>query len=187
MNVVTVIKKVVAPLQRRVMSMISRGIVVLVNDSTKIQTTQVSVMAGEVQSNVERLQQFGFTSVPLPGAEAVVLYVGGSRDHGVVIAADNRQLRITSLKPGEACVYNSQGDLVHVKAGEILIKHSLKVKVESSQVEIGTEGLEKVLMGETFKAAFEAHTHIGNLGAPTGTPVQPLPLTTLSQTVKIGL
>lgn len=45
-----------------------------------------------------------------------------------------------------------------------------KVVVDSPNIELGTGALEAVIKGETFQRLFNAHTHIGNLGAPTSIP-----------------
>lgn len=45
-----------------------------------------------------------------------------------------------------------------------------KVVVDSPNIELGTGVLEAVIKGETFQRLFNAHTHIGNLGAPTSIP-----------------
>jgi hypothetical protein len=59
-----------------------------------------------------------------------------------------------------------------------------KVVVDSPNIELGTDSLEAVIKGETFQRLFNAHTHIGNLGAATSTPTIPLNGSELSQVTK---
>jgi phage gp45-like len=102
-------------LQVRVLNTIARAVVQRVNDGRKIQILQVGVLAGEDVDDAERFQSYGFSSVPLAGAEAVILFPGGDRGHGLVVAVDDRRYRPTGGEPGEVVVYNSEGATVRLK------------------------------------------------------------------------
>lgn len=109
------VARVVAPLQRRVRLMVARGIVELVNDATKAQTLQVTLLADEVRSDVERWEQYGLASVPPKGAEALWLSVGGDRSHGAVVAVMDRTVRPTGvLAEGDVALFTRRGVGVHV-------------------------------------------------------------------------
>lgn len=110
--------KLSAPLARRVRLLVGRGILRLVNDGLKLQGVQVSLLADEVHDNVERFQEYGFTSHPHPGAEAIALSVGGSRDHAVVISIDDRRYRLKGLGAGEVALYDDQGQVIRLKRGK---------------------------------------------------------------------
>ena len=66
----------------------------------------------------------------------------------------------------------------------VTVKTTNKVVIDSPNIELGTGALEAVIKGETFQKLFNAHTHIGNLGAPTSPPVVPLTGTELSLVTK---
>lgn len=100
--------------------MVSRAVVKLVGDNTQLQQLQISLLEDEARSIVERFQQYGFTSVPFPEAEAVALSVGGSRSHMVVIAVDDRRYRKRDMEPGETAIYTDEGDYVLIKRGRIV-------------------------------------------------------------------
>ena len=100
MNVVATIEKMLAPLRTRVANLVARAVVQLVNDGTKLQVVQLEVLEGETRDGCERFQEYGFTSVPLAGSEAVVLFVGGRRDHPLVVAVDDRRYRKKNLAAG---------------------------------------------------------------------------------------
>ena len=57
----------------RVRLAIGRAVLGLVNDAAKLQAVQVMVRSGEVRDRAEHFQHYGFTSVPLPGAEGIGL------------------------------------------------------------------------------------------------------------------
>jgi hypothetical protein len=42
--------------------------------------------------------------------------------------------------------------------------------VDGSTIKLGQNAVESVIKGDTFKDLYNAHTHIGNLGVPTGPP-----------------
>ena len=93
-------------------NLISRGVVTRTDDAPKMQTLQITLLEDEVQDGVERFQQYGLTSRPLEGAEAVCFFVGADRSHPVVLAVDDRRFRFTTLKPGEVCLYTDEGDSI---------------------------------------------------------------------------
>lgn len=113
MDIVAVIDKLSAPLRRRVRLMVSRAVLAAVNDAGGIQVVQVKLLEGEVRDGVERMQNYGVSSVPLPGAEGVMVCVGGDRDHGIVIAMDDRRYRIKGLQAGEVAVYTDEDKEPH--------------------------------------------------------------------------
>jgi len=107
-------------LKARVMLTVARAVVGLVDDAKKLQSIQVGMLTDESRDNVERFQEYGITSVPHPGAEAVVVHVGGNREHGLVIAVDDRRYRVKGLAAGEVCIYSDEGDKVHFKRGKVV-------------------------------------------------------------------
>jgi hypothetical protein len=63
---------------------------------------------------------------------------------------------------------------VNVKAKDVIIDHA-------STIELGKGATEKVILGNKFMTLFNAHTHVGNLGAPTSPPIKPMTPAELSQ------
>ena len=100
-----IVARLVAPLKRRVDTMISRAVLTLITDTLKIQNVQVSGVDGELISDLENFQPQGFTAVAKPGAEALILSVGGVRAAAVVIGVNDRTCRPTGMGPGDACIY----------------------------------------------------------------------------------
>jgi len=105
---------------RKIHGMAARCVLRLVNDGLKMQAVQVGVLADETIDDVERVQNYGLTSVPLPGAEGICLFLGADRAHGVVIAMDDRRYRLKGLKGGEVALYTDEGDSVVLKRGRIM-------------------------------------------------------------------
>lgn len=106
-----------APLQRRMATLIGRCILSAAQSGAGVQTVTVKIMADEEMRGVEYLESYGFTSVPHPGAEGVVLDVAGQRASCVAIALGNRQYRLRGLKTGEVALYTDEGDSIILKKG----------------------------------------------------------------------
>ena len=138
---IAALQKLIAPLHRRVMNLVGRAVVKSIDDAKKLQLAQVELLPGEVRDEIENFQNYGFTSVPKAGAECVVLFVGGRRDHGLAIATDDRRYRIRNLNDGEVCVYNDTGAKIVLKANgdiELTPKSGQKVKLVSDVEVTGT-------------------------------------------------
>lgn len=183
------IRKLIEPVSRRISLLVSRGVIRLTKDSTAgNQRLQADLLAGETRDDLERVQEYGFTSRPLSGAEAVVIFPGGSREFGLVIAVDDRRYRIKTLEEGEVALYTDEGDKVHLKRGGLIeIQAASKVVVSSPLVELGAGTLEKAINGEAFQTFFNSHVHTSTpSGSPTTPPTSPMTSGQLSTKVKVA-
>ncbi|EYC51698.1 hypothetical protein AZ34_11830 [Hylemonella gracilis str. Niagara R] len=169
------------PLRSRVQLMVGRAILKVVDDAGAIQRVQMSALAGEL-IEAERVQQYGFSSVPLQGAEAVFLAVGGDRGHAVVVAADDRRHRPRELKAGEVCLYNNKGAFIlldkdghaTVSAPMVTLVASDKVRIDAPTAEFTGDVVDNcetntVTMAQ-MRTIFNLHTQPvsgGTAGAPT--------------------
>ena len=109
------VQKMLGPVSNRIKLMVARGVLKRTNDKGGLQTAQVSLLEDELRDNVERVQDYGFTSNPLGGAEAITIFVGGNRDHGLIIKVDDRRYRLKGLKGGEVALYTDEGDYAWFK------------------------------------------------------------------------
>lgn len=133
--------RLIAPLQRRVQLMVGRCILRAVNDDRKVQFVQVTMSEGEVREG-ERMQSYGFTSVPHPDCEGVAVAVGGNRNHLLVIASDDRRYRLKGLKSGEVALYDDLGQVVKLGRDgiEVESKGSIKVTAAEGAEIVATQG-----------------------------------------------
>lgn len=135
-DIAGLIGQLLRPLKVRIANSIARGVVQLVDDATKLQLLQVAVLqllrkGNEDIDDCERFQNYGFSSVPLPGAEAVLLFPNGDRGHPLVLAVDDRRHRPTSGQPGEVAIYTDEGDFVRLARGHIVLVDGATVKLGS--------------------------------------------------------
>lgn len=111
---------------RKMRNIVARGVVSLVRDDLKMQTNQIRLLDGEIIDGAERVQQYGFSSHPLGGAECFVAFSGAAREHPLVFSVDDRRYRIKSSQAGEVVIYTDEGDYIHLKRDntiEVKTKH----------------------------------------------------------------
>lgn len=123
-------------IESRVRGMIGRAIVRLVDDAHQAQELQLELLDSESQDAVERLQNYGFTAHPHPGAEAMIGFVGGLRSHGVVIAVEDRRYRLQGLEQGEVALYDDLGNVVKLGRNAIEITAETRLVVNAPEIEV---------------------------------------------------
>src|SRR5699024_10133422 len=100
------IHKLTRHLQRAIHATITRGTVLASTASRKRVQLKIGLRAQEVADDVELLEPYGLTTIPLPDHDGVMtLAVGGDGSHRVAIMAGGRAHRPTDLEPGEVCLY----------------------------------------------------------------------------------
>ena len=140
-----IVSRMLAPLRRRVELMVARGVLSLVKEGGNLQYVQARLSASETRDGVERFEEYGLASVPLDGCEAVLVFVGGNRGHGLCIGTNDRRHRPTDLQPGETCLYTHEGDRITLKQGRVIeISGGAKVVVNTTDAEINASGSAKV-------------------------------------------
>jgi phage baseplate assembly protein V len=159
-----------------------------------VQLAQAEALAGERLQAAELFQHFGFTSAPPPGTQLIVLPLGGSTAHSVIIATENGAYRV-DVQSGEACIYSMWGDKVHLKQERIEVETKVFHLKASEQVIFETPALTMQGTGGGAAAAtmtgslhttgaitsdgdhvaggvsLEHHTHPGDSGGTTGEPI----------------
>lgn len=167
---IDLVRRIVAPLATRVSNMVGRAVVRAVNDGAKVQLLQLELLSGEIRDEVERFQNYGFTSRPRDGAEAAVIFVGGRREHGLVVGVDDRRSRLTNLEPGEVATYSDSGATITLKANgdvEVTPKSGQKLKIAADVEVTGTLTASSDVVGGG--KSLKNHTHAsGTLTSPSG-------------------
>lgn len=150
--------------------LVGRCVLSLINDVPKTQELQIEAWAGDVQDQVEHFQQFGFTAVPVPGAEGIVVFVGGEHDHPVVLAVEDRRHRVSGLSGGESAMYNTSGHrlvLYHDRAELTTLKYVVNA---SDSIQFNTPLT-------TFSGEVIAMGNISDLGGSPGNSMANLRVT----------
>lgn len=137
------------------------------NSHGKLIGVDMQGLSGESVSG-ELFQHYGFSSAPLPGAEYLVIPVGGNSKHAIVAASEDGRYRI-GLQDGEVSIYTDEGDYVHLKRGRVVeivtdtlvVKAGKKVRFETPIVEMS--GDQRV--GSNIKADGEIEDHTRSMQA----------------------
>ncbi|QOT75050.1 phage baseplate assembly protein V [Cupriavidus basilensis] len=125
----------------RVRMLVGRGRITTGNDAGGVQQQQVQLADVETGDNRPRVAEFGFTSMPPTGSDAVVVFLSGDRSAGVIIGTNHQASRPRNLKPGETmvfsldgkCVYLSDaGIVVEAKGQDVTVREAATVTVEAS-------------------------------------------------------
>jgi phage baseplate assembly protein V len=122
----------------------TRVVLQSVDDASKMQTNKAIGLEGELVEGIERFQNYGFSSSPLPGTEIIAVPVGGDRSHLVAVGCDDRNSRLKDVKPGEVAMYSHNGDYIRLnsdnkleaKTKESVIDSTVKSEFKSPQIAI---------------------------------------------------
>ncbi len=107
----------------RVLLSLARALVTTVNDAGGVQMMQVKLNALETRDNTPRIPEFGLTSNPPVGSDAIVVFLGGDRSNGVVLGTVHQASRPKNLGPGETMLYSQDGKYVYLTAsGGIVVE-----------------------------------------------------------------
>jgi phage baseplate assembly protein V len=124
------------------MNMVSRGVIAQSDDEPGMQQIQISLLHDEAKVAVERMQNYGFSSNAPADSEVLCVFIGGGRDHGVIVATDDRATRLTGLGPGEVAIYTDEGDSIVLKRDNTVEVTCKKLVINSEdRIEIKTKEL----------------------------------------------
>lgn len=166
----------IARLLRSVGMMVGRAIIRLSDDSQSIQTLQLDLLRGETQPRVTRFQEYGFTSNPLPGAEAAVIFLGGARSQGLVIATEDRRYRLVGMQGGEVALYTDEGDHIWFKRGRVIeMTAGTKVVMNTPRLEVTGDIIDQTGTGnahtvKNMRDIYNGHHHSDPQGGSVGVP-----------------
>ena len=178
-------------LSQRVMSALARATISLVDDNGKVQLLQLQVSALQSIDRVPRFAEYGMTSNPPANSEAIVVFVGGDRSNGVVIATGNAQYRVTGLATGEVCVHDDTGQKVYLSQSgmrldgggkQITLTNTPRVRAETVLLECTGDIVDNCdTTGRSMVAdrqIYDAHNHnfvaaSGSANLTTNVPNQP--------------
>ena len=129
-------------------------------------TAQVKLPeTGEVRDDTPVLSLYGVSSRPRPGADAAVLFLGGNRGAGVVIASGDGSFTI-ELNPGEVALHTHDGTHVHLKlGGKVSVKASVEVEIDTPLLRVTGD-----VVASGISLVHHKHGGVQSGGSQTGEP-----------------
>lgn len=106
------LESLIEPVMKRLALIVGRCVILASKYKDGELLADVELVAGEKRRGLEFLQQFGFSSRPKGDVEGVALFIGGSRDNGVVISTRGE---CPDLKKGEVRMHSPFGTSITLK------------------------------------------------------------------------
>ena len=125
------ITKLLNPIKRKIYLLIGRAILTAVNNTGKVgfhdsgsrknpQRVQVTGLAGETLTDLDRFQEYGFETYPKTGtAEAVLISPDGTRANAFIVMIQDNEYRPDDLNEGDSCQYDADNARVLCSGGKI--------------------------------------------------------------------
>lgn len=105
-----------AQIFRRLQLLVAQGTAAMVGHDK----LQAKVLDNEVLGNIKRVEPYGFSYRPKPGAQAYLVFPGGDRSLGIALIVGDRQYNL-ELLPGEVALHDDQGQKVHLARGGMVL------------------------------------------------------------------
>ncbi len=150
----------------------------------------------EIEGSYENAHSLIYDTVTEGG-----LKVFFTEEKGLMLDYQEVQFNIKNDK--SVFITNPNGDTIELKDdGNLTIKVKKDVKIEcenakvtakksihldcskNASIKLGASVTDQVILGNKFQQYFNTHQHLGNLGAPTGPPINPSTPDHLSKVVK---
>lgn len=163
-------QRMIASVARQARALLQRG-ELLMHAEKRISMAQIRLGLDGIFDHVERFQNYGFTSSPLPGAEIVTARMGADV---VIIATEDRRYRLTTLRPGEVALYTDEGDYVLLSRDGIVLNSRRGITIQGDVTVNGSVTAQTVadVSGSmaAMRGVFNAHMHMDPISGSTSTP-----------------
>lgn len=117
-------------------------------------------------------------NVVLSNAVGSMVYLNAKDGQTTLMDASGAMLTIVD---GEVAMISSTGSSVTVgktvnvlASSDVVIASGGTATIKAGRVELAEGVQHPIVLGDTFQVLWSTHTHIGNLGGPTGPPIQPM-------------
>jgi phage baseplate assembly protein V len=101
-------KRLIRPITNKIFLLLGRAVLKAINNSEKTQKIQVLALSGEVITDIEHFQSYGFEHYPWEEAESFIGFLNGNRDHGIALIVHDGRYRPLDLSQGEVCIYTDE-------------------------------------------------------------------------------
>lgn len=122
----------ISDLKGRIAMMVGRGVLAALSaaSGSALAKAQIDGIADEVLDGRDYVTDYGISTRPHPGAEALMLFLAGLRSNGVVVRLFDRRYSI-DLAYGEVALHDDLGQRVHLTRSGIKVTSPLDITVQS--------------------------------------------------------
>jgi phage baseplate assembly protein V len=187
----------ISALYTRMLNVIGRGRVKLVDETKVIQTLQV-VFNEELETHAKLYSagHYGFASALPVDTDIVAVFIAGDRTNGIAIASNHQDSRPKNMAQGEVMLFDDQGTKIWLKrsgivieaggrpveidnASTLTIKTTGKIRLETPTLEVTGEIIDNAGSNtktmKNLRDAYNIHKHTGvqtgsGTSGPTDTP-----------------
>ncbi|WP_133154067.1 phage baseplate assembly protein V, partial [Vibrio kanaloae] len=115
------VEKLLSPIKRRITGMVSRALVSGVVEDLQRQNIQVQGHSNESSDDIERFQNYGCSSFPPVGSEAILAAIGGNLGNLVAVAVEDKKYRPKG-ESGDVFLYHLEGHKIRLtKDGKVVV------------------------------------------------------------------
>lgn len=132
-NMLDIIEFATRNIKSRLLLLLGRGIIKAIDETGGLQKLQCSLLNGETTNGIERMGEYGLSSYPLPDGEVLVGFLGGNRDHGIVVATEDRRHRIKHTNEGDVAIYTYE-NTGNATGHRILLKKNRAIEIKSNSL-----------------------------------------------------
>lgn len=122
-----------AAIKDRQAMMIGRGVLAALETGGGVMRGSVTAYgADDVLDDREFVQDYGISSRPHPGAEALMAFLGGLRSNGLVVRLFDGRYQL-ALQYGEVAIHDDLGQAVHLTRTGIDVRSPLNITVTAGE------------------------------------------------------
>lgn len=147
-----------APLERRILNLLTRGVLTRLNQYDGLPIAQIGLNADESHDGVEHFQPYGFHGHAPVGSHVLAGCLGGNRDHPIIIHLDDSASREHAINNsqstvGDALIYTSSGNFIRLTAqdqklfiqtaGNILLHSESTIRLNAQNIEFHADNMIK--------------------------------------------
>lgn len=118
----------------------------------------------------DKYQHFGFSSKAIKGTTFIPIYLSKNKRNIVTIASKNYKI-VLEYNDGETILYSTDAEGI-IKT-KIYLKNDGTLELNGNTQSI-VKGNELLTALQTLISEINSHTHTGNLGSPTSSPLYPM-------------
>lgn len=163
---------------RRKLTRVRRFRATRIDDSQPIQTVQAHITSRETPDQIERYQNYGFTSVPdCESGDGVAGLVISALGHHFVVGLEEPGVRPTDLAPADVMVFHREGHHFHLQSGGKGVFNLKKLVVNCPETEwngdINQKGKHTSTGDQVADGVSQTkHKHKGDSNGTTGSPIK---------------